>query len=180
MNNNRTPRQLQEALDYAESVVATVREPLLVLDSDLRIISANKSFYRNFSTTPGETEGKLIFEVANGQWNIPELRELLENILPKNTSFENYEVDHEFPHLGRRIMLLNACRVHDGGAKTKRILLALEDITKRKRIEHDVASSELRYRRLFETAQDGILRDSDPQYEGGRHPSRGHGIHACG
>jgi PAS domain S-box-containing protein len=148
--------QLEEALNYSESIISTIREPLVVLDSNLRIISVNRSFYREFSATPEETEGKLIYEVADGQWNIPELRELLENILPKNTSFENYEVDHEFPHLGRRIMMLNARRIYDGG-KTDKILLAIEDITKRKLLEKEMTTSELRYRRLFESAQDGIL-----------------------
>ncbi len=155
---SRTTQQLHKALGYAEDIVSTIREPLLVLDARLRIISANQSFYRGFSATPEATEGKIIYEVADGQWNIPKLRELLENILPKNTSFENYEVDHEFAGLGRRIMLLNARRIHNrGGQKTQRILLAIEDITERKRMEQDMASSELRYRRLFETAQDGIL-----------------------
>jgi PAS domain S-box-containing protein len=157
MKSKRTNRQLKEALDYAENIVSTIREPLLVLDNDLRIISANKSFYRKFLTTPAETEGKFIYELANGQWNIPKLRNLLENILPKNTSFENYEVDHEFPNLGRREMLLNARRIHDGGSDAQKILLAIEDITERKQMEHEMVSSEVRYRRLFETAQDGIL-----------------------
>jgi PAS domain S-box-containing protein len=156
-NINRTPQQVQEALDYAENIISTIREPLIVLDKALRIISASKSFYLTFSVSPSETEGKLIYEVDNGQWNIPRLRELLETILPKNTSFENYEVDHEFPSLGRRIMLLNTRRIHNGGDKTQKILLAIEDITDRKRIEYAMTSSELRYRRLFETAQDGIL-----------------------
>jgi PAS domain S-box-containing protein len=156
-DNKRTARQLQEALDYAENIVSTIREPLLVLDGGLRIISASPSFYRVFSVMPEETVGKLIYEIANGQWNIPKLRELLENILPKNTSFENYEIDHEFPNFGRRIMLLNARRIHDGGVKTQKILLAIEDITERKIMEKERNSSELRYRRLFEAAQDGIL-----------------------
>jgi PAS domain S-box-containing protein len=156
-DNKKTVHQIQEALDYAENVVSTIREPLLVLDSDLRIISANQAFYRMFSITPSVTQGKLIYELGNGQWDIPGLRELLETILPKNTSFENYEVDHEFTGLGRRIMLLNARRIHNGGAKTQRILLAIEDITERKRMEQKMTSSEVRYRRLFETAQDGIL-----------------------
>ncbi|MBI4267433.1 MAG: PAS domain-containing protein [Chloroflexi bacterium] len=119
-DNKRTPQQLQDALDYAESILSTIRESLLVLDSSLRIISANQAFYREFSATAAETEGKSIYEVADGQWNIPKLRELLENILPKNTSFENYEVDHEFSHLGRRIMLLNARRLHNGGGERPR------------------------------------------------------------
>jgi len=157
MDNKHTTRQLRESLDYAENIISTVREPLIVLDGNLRIISTNQSFYRTFLTTPDKTEGKLIYEVANGQWDIPKLRELLENVLPKNTSFENYVVEHEFSELGRRVMLLNARCIHGGGSKTQKILLAIEDITERTQMEHEKASSELRYRRLFETAQDGIL-----------------------
>jgi PAS domain S-box-containing protein len=157
IDNKRTTQQLQEALDFAENILATIREPLVILGADLRIISANRSFYQAFSVTPPDTEGKLIYEVGKGQWNIPQLRELLESILPKNTFFENYEVDHEFPSLGRRVMFLNARRIHNGGSKTQKILLAIEDVTERRRLEHDMVSSELRYRRLFETAQDGIL-----------------------
>lgn len=97
MESNRTTRQLQEALDYAESIIATIREPLIVLDDKLRILTANGSFYEMFSLTPPETQGKLIYELSNGEWNIPKLRELLEDILPKNTIFENFEVVHEFP-----------------------------------------------------------------------------------
>ncbi len=143
-DSKRIPRQLREALDYAEKIVSTIREPLLVLHGGLRIISANQSFYRVFSTTPAETEGKPIYEVAEGQWNFPRLRELPENILPKNTSFEDYEVDHEFPNLGRWTMLLNARRIHDGGAKTQKILLAIEDITERKRMQQEMTDAEVR------------------------------------
>jgi PAS domain S-box-containing protein len=157
MDSKHIIKHLQEALDYAENIIATVREPLLVLDADLRIITANRFFYRTFQAESGDIEGKHIYEISNGQLNIPALRELLENVLPKNTSFENYEVDHEFAGLGRRIMQLNARRMHDGGASTQRILLAIEDITENKQLEKNIADSELRYRRLFEAAQDGIL-----------------------
>jgi PAS domain S-box-containing protein len=157
MDSKGTTLQLWEALDYAKNIISTIREPLIVLDANLRIISSNQSFYRTFLTSPEKTEGKLIYEVANRQWDIPKLRELLENILPNNTSFENYVVEHDFSELGRRVMLLNARRIHDGGFKTQKILLAIEDITERTQMEREKASSELRYRRLFETAQDGIL-----------------------
>jgi diguanylate cyclase (GGDEF)-like protein/PAS domain S-box-containing protein len=105
---------------------------------------------------PQETEGRLIYEIGNNQWDIPKLRELLQEILPRNTSFSDFQVEHDFPQIGRREMILNARRIHKG-AKTHRILLAIEDITAQKRIEQEKTSSELRYRRLFETAQDGIL-----------------------
>ena len=155
--NRQTARGLQQALEYAESIVATVREPLVVLDAGLRVLSANDAFYRLFSLKPEATEGKWIYDVGGREWDIPELRRLLEEILPKNTSFEDFEVKHDFPGLGRRTMVLNARRVHDGGNKTQRVLLAIEDVTERRRMERRVAFSELRYRRLFETAQDGIL-----------------------
>ena len=110
-----------------------------------------------FSVSPQETEGKLIYELGNRQWDIPQLRTLLEDILPNNVSFDNYEVDHEFSNLGRRVMLLNARRITNGEENSQKILLAIEDITERKRMENEIAVSELRDRRLFETAQDGIL-----------------------
>jgi diguanylate cyclase (GGDEF)-like protein/PAS domain S-box-containing protein len=150
-------KELQHALEFAEGIIATLREPLLVLDASLRIVVANDSFYKVFSVKPQEIEGKPIFEISDKQWDIPKLRELLEHILPMNTSFSDFEVEHDFPKIGLRTMILNARRIHDGGPKTHRILLAIEDITERKRMEQEKASSELRYRRLFETAQDGIL-----------------------
>jgi diguanylate cyclase (GGDEF)-like protein/PAS domain S-box-containing protein len=155
--NKQPEQELQYALEFAEGIVATVREPLLVLDVNLRIVGANNSFYNFFSMKPQEVEGKLIYEIGNNQWDIPKLRELLQEILPKNTSFNDFEVEYDFPQIGRRTMILNARRLHNGGDKTHRILLAIEDITERKRIEQEKATSELRYRRLFETAQDGIL-----------------------
>jgi PAS domain S-box-containing protein len=154
--NEQPVKELREALEYAETIIGTVREPLIVLDANLRILSANAAFYRLFLVKPEETEGKLIFDIGNRQWDIPKLRQLLEEILPKNTTFEDFEVEHDFPHLGRRVMVLNARRIHDG-PKTQRMLLAIEDVTDRKRAEQQMQTSELRYRRLFETAQDGIL-----------------------
>jgi PAS domain S-box-containing protein len=156
-DNKLSKPELQEALACAENIISTLREPLLVLDDKLRVISANRSFYRVFSITQEETQDKLIYEMADGQWNIPKLRGLLEAILNTNAAFDDFEFDHEFPGLGKRFLLLNARRVNNGGANTKKILLAIEDISERKRIEHDMVASELRYRRLFETAQDGIL-----------------------
>jgi PAS domain S-box-containing protein len=145
-----------EAREYAESIVDTVREPLLVLDADLKVISANHNFYQTFKTKPEETKGQLIYNIGYQQWNIPKLRELLEEILPKNTAFDNYEVEHDFPQLGKRTMLLNARRIPWPPAKPRIILLAIEDITERKRVEA-LSASEVRYRRLFESAKDGIM-----------------------
>ena len=148
----------EEANHYAESIVETVREPLLVLDADLRIISANRNFYRTFKVTPGETIGSFIYELGNKQWDIPKLRKLLEEVLPEKEVFDDYEVAHNFQDIGQKIMLLNARQIlyrKDIGAKM--ILLAIEDITEHRRLESLLEESEERYRRLFETASDGIV-----------------------
>jgi len=133
----RAERAVHDARAYAESIVETVREPLVVLDAELRVISANSSFYRAFKVTPPETEGRLLYELGNRQWDIPRMRELLEEILPKNTSFEDFEVEHDFPHIGRRTMLLNARRIYKEANKTEMILLGIEDVTERRRAEED-------------------------------------------
>jgi len=137
--------------------VETIREPLIILTPDLKVISANPSFYETFQIAPEETEGRFIFDVDNHQWDIPALRELLEEIIPQNSHFNDFEVDHTFPRIGRRMVLLNARRVYRKGKGTDRILLAFEDITDRKQAGEALENSEKRYRRLFETAQDGIL-----------------------
>jgi chemotaxis protein methyltransferase CheR len=118
--------------DLAEAIVDAIREPLLVLDSDLRVIAASRSFYRTFAVTPGKTEGQLVFELGDGQWDIPGLRTVLEDIIPKRRTVEAYEVEHEFPSIGRRVMLLNARRVFDEDGSASAILLAIEDVTRRR------------------------------------------------
>jgi PAS domain S-box-containing protein len=150
-------RLIDNARRFAESVVETVREPLVVLAPDLRVKKANRSFYQTFHVAPEETQDRLIYELGNGQWDIPRLRLLLEEILPQNTSFDGYEVEHDFPAIGQKIMLLNARRLYREGNHTELILLAIEDITERKQAEAAAQASEVRYRRLFESAKDGIL-----------------------
>jgi len=118
--------------------------------------AANQSFYRTFQVAPTETEACCIYDLGNGQWNIPRLRTLLDEILSQNKSFESFDVDHEFPGIGCKRMLLNARRLQWEG-HTEFILLAIEDITEPRRKENELRASEVRYRRLFETAQDGIL-----------------------
>lgn len=125
--------QMQEARDFADAIVETIREPLLVLDADLRVQRANQAFYRRFQVKPADTEHRRIFELGDGYWNIPALRTLLEELLPTNHFFTDYEVDHTFPGIGRRIMLLNAHRIDN----VPLILLAMEDITARKRVEEE-------------------------------------------
>jgi len=125
-----------EAREYAESIINTVREPLISLDQDLRVISASRSFYEVFKVQPEETVGQLIYDLGNKQWDIPKLRELLEKILPQKTTFDNYEVEHDFTTIGKRIMLLNARQIQRLTGKKRIILLAIEDITERREIEN--------------------------------------------
>ena len=134
----RAKAEIQQARNYAENIVETVREPLLVLDGDLKIVSANRSFFQTFKVTPGETLGRLIYDLGNRQWDIPRLRILLEEILPKRTHFGNFEVEHDFPAVGHKIMRLNARQVRQEGViGRKMILLAAEDITRFKRLERE-------------------------------------------
>lgn len=136
INNKIDADRLWEvAWTYIRTVVDTVREPFLILDQDLRVLSANKIFYSAFHVTPKETEGNLVYKLGNGQWNILKLKILLEDILPKNTYFENFEVDHEFQSIGHKIMMLNARQVFKTDSGKPIILLAMEDITKQKQLE---------------------------------------------
>ena len=127
--------EIQDAREYAENIVETVREPLVVLNADLKILTANHRFYDTFKVTPDETTGNFIYDLGNRQWDIPKLRELLEDILPQKATFDNYEVEHDFATIGRRIMLLNARQIQRVLGKERIILLAIEDITGRKEIE---------------------------------------------
>jgi chemotaxis protein methyltransferase CheR len=123
------------AWTYIRTVVDTVREPFLILDKNLRVLSANKTFYVVFLTTFEETEGKLVYELGNGQWNVPKLKILLEDILPKNTYFDDFRVEHDFPKIGHKVMILNARRVYATDKTIEIILLAMEDITKQVQLE---------------------------------------------
>jgi len=122
-----------------EDIIETVREPLLVLDSDLRVLKANRSFYDSFKVTPAETIGNLIYDLGNRQWDIPMLRTLLEEILPKDNKFDDYKVEHVFSSIGHKIMLLNARRITQAGSGPRLILLAIEDITEKMRLEKELA-----------------------------------------
>ncbi|MCX5891976.1 MAG: PAS domain-containing protein, partial [Deltaproteobacteria bacterium] len=128
----RSLEEAREARDYAQAIIATVREPLIVLNGDLKVVSANDSFYRTFQVSPQETENQRLYDLGNRQWDIPRLRELLEGILLNNQQFQDFEVEREFPGIGCRTMLLNARRLARGEAAKDRILLAIEDMTDRK------------------------------------------------
>ncbi len=125
----------KRGLDFAEAIVETVREPLVILNQNLQVVKANRTFYEIFQAVPEETEGRLIYDLGNGQWNIPKLRELLENILPAHSAFRDFEVTHDFEHVGRKVMLLNASEIYNPNAQARTILLAIEDATDRKKAE---------------------------------------------
>ncbi len=130
----RSAEEIQRALDRANAIVATVREPLLILDGELRVDKANRAFYRHFAVRTEETEGRLLWELGGGHWDRPDIRTAMQELLAKDSSFEDLEVEQEFPGIGRRTIALNARRLHRGG--TGRILLAMEDRTSVKLAEH--------------------------------------------
>jgi two-component system CheB/CheR fusion protein len=131
----------KRGLDFAEAIVETVREPLVILDQNLQVMKANRAFYGAFQAAREDTEGRLIYDLGNGQWNIPKLRELLENILPAHSTFRDFEVTHEFEHVGRKVMLLNASEVFNPNAQARTILLAIEDATDRKVAEESLRNT---------------------------------------
>lgn len=135
--NNKTAikSDRETALYYLKTFANTSREPFLILDSDLRVIGASPFFYHAFHVTTEKTEGQLIYDLGNGQWNIPELRKLLEEILPDKRSIVDFEVTHDFPEIGLKVMVLNAVRLDT----TQQIILAIEDITAKKAIEKKLA-----------------------------------------
>jgi two-component system CheB/CheR fusion protein len=129
-------KSVTSSQEYSESIINTIREPLIALDQDLRVVLVSRSFYEVFKVKPEQTVGQLIYDLGNKQWNIPKLRELLETILPQQATFDNYEVEHDFATIGRRIMLLNARQIQRVLGKERIILLAIEDITERREIEN--------------------------------------------
>ncbi|MEP6741891.1 MAG: chemotaxis protein CheB [bacterium] len=131
----QTERRVRDERNYAQAIIRTVRQPLVVLDDELRVSTANESFYRTFQVSPNETEGRLIYDLGNSQWDITALRELLEEILPKNSFFADYEVTHEFENIGPQTVLLSATRLEGKNGTPERILLSIQDISERKRAE---------------------------------------------
>ena len=128
---------VKDAREYHENISETVREPLVVLNSDLKVLTANFGFYTTFKVTPEETIGNFIYDLGNRQWDIPKLRILLEDILPLDTVFNNYEVKHDFPRVGHKVILLNARQIFRKNIGSHIILLAMEDITAHKQLEYE-------------------------------------------
>lgn len=124
--------------DYAQEIVNTVRESLVVLDETFKVITANRSFYNTFKVTKEISENTLLFDLGDGQWKIPRLMELLEKVLHKSTTIEDFEVEHRFPEIGQKTMLINARRIRSKKGARQKILLAIEDITERKRAEEEL------------------------------------------
>lgn len=167
----RAEQEARTAREYAEAVLRTARDPLLVLHADLSVNTANDAFYRTFKTTRAETEGRLLWELGNGQWNQPRLRQWLQEVLPRKSFFDDLEVHHDFPELGSRTMLLNARQLETTGDATAMILLGIEDVTERHRLDDVVRLSEERFRALtvassqivWTTDADGALQERDAQ-----------------
>ena len=143
-------RVIRESEEYLASIYQTVRESLIVLNPQFGVLSVNDHFLKTFKVSISETQGKDLYELGNGQWNIPQLKQLLEDVLPTNNPVENFEVEHDFPHIGKKLMLLNAHRIELEGKYKDRILIAIEDITERREIERrkddflSIASHELK------------------------------------
>ncbi len=133
-------RTFEEANRLAQAIVNTIPEPFLVLDVDLRVLEASRSFYEIFQVDPAQTQGCPLYALGHGQWDIPALRVLLETILPERVAMDGFEVDHDFPVIGRRIMLLNARKVLYDESDTMAILLAFRDVTERRAIEREKAA----------------------------------------
>jgi len=160
--------RIEALLGYANNIIATLREPFLVLDKNLRVVSSNNAFYSTFEVTEKDTMGNRLPDLGNRQWNIPKLLELVKEIIPEKKVVKDYEVEHRFERIGERTMLLNACHLRvpmqvatmiaeGAAAEEELILLAIEDITERKRLQVELRESEERYRRAFETSQNVLL-----------------------
>ncbi|MEA2554347.1 MAG: hypothetical protein QOJ65_2523, partial [Fimbriimonadaceae bacterium] len=147
---------VEDIESYAQDIVDTVREPLLMLDTTLRVRSANRAFYQTFQVTSEETENRLIYELGNGQWDIPDLRTLLEDVVPKSSVFNDFELEHTFPIIGRRVMLLNARKLRPG-SHSELLVLAMEDVTERRRSEADLKAIETYAQNIVDTVREPLL-----------------------
>jgi two-component sensor histidine kinase len=154
MTKTIAPDDIKKARTLADAIVDTVHEPLVVLDRDLRVVAASRSFYQSFGVGPDDTQGRLFYELADGQWGIPALRKLLEEVIPQHRIVEAYEIEHEFASVGRRTLLLNARQVFDEANPDSALLLAIEDVT---------------HRRIAEREKDELLREKELLLEEMRH-----------
>src|SRR5256714_324215 len=145
---------------YSQDIVDTVREPLLLLDTTLRVHSANRAFYQTFQVSAAETEHHLIYELGNGQWDIPDLRRLLEDVVPKSSVFNDFELVHSFPVIGRRVMLLNARKLQ-AGQHGELLVLAMEDVTARKRAEEALLEAGALQSAIFNSANFSSIATDD-------------------
>ena len=148
------------ARDYAEAILRTAPDPLVILSADLHVHAANEAFYSTFKVQPAEAEGRLIYEVGNHEWNVPRLRQLLEDVLPRNSSFDHFEVKHDFERIGQRTMFLNA-RSLSGSSHPGKIVLGIQDITEILQFQSAVQQSQNRYQALIE-ASTQIVWTTDP------------------
>lgn len=153
-------RLWDESWTYIKNVVDIVREPILILDKNLKVLVANVAFYEKFKVDIEETENKVFYELGNGQWDIPSLRKLLEDILPKNTFFKGYELTHDFPEIGKKVMILNARQIFieedaNGDLRQSIIMLAMEDVTEMM----DVADMLARHTNEFQNEMTERTRD---------------------
>ena len=151
MHTSGPIRLVEDIQNYAQNIVDTVREPLLILDATLRVRSANRAFYQTFQVSAAETEGRLIYELGNGQWDIPDLRTLLEDIVPKSSVFDDFELEHTFPVIGHRFMLLNARKLQ-AGQHGELLVLAMEDVTARKKAEEALVKAGALQNAIFNSA----------------------------
>lgn len=163
----RGTQAIAETRDYAEAVVRSVRNPLLVLNADLRVHQASAAFYRDFKLDPAQVEGRSVYELGNRSWDVPELRRLLEIVLPTNSVFENLEISQVFEAVGRRNLLLNARRLDDSIGQPARILLGIEDVTERERGREALKAAERKHRRVLDSVPQKLFtatRDGEIDY----------------
>ena len=158
-------RMAEEARNLAENILDTIREALVVIGHDMKVVRANRTFYDVFGRTPQDMEKQSFFDLAERGWNIPELKHLMQRVMRENTAFNDFEIEADIPGRGRRTLVLNARRVFRPPSETHLILLAIEDATERRAAERAVRISERRYRRFIDASDDLIfIKDSQLRY----------------